>query len=416
MTGVSIPLLLFLVSNLHAVAAGDWPQWRGPSRDGIASGFELPTTLPKELKTIWKVEVGLGHSSPVVSSGRVFILARVNDDEICLGLDAATGKEIWRHAYPARFRMDSAALGHGMGPKATMTIDDDRVYAFGISEALTCLDAASGKVLWEKRYDKDYPDPWPQFGAASSPLIEGNLCIVQLGAQGKGAIVAYDKKTGSETWRNEGEGPAYASPMAFTLVGARQIVTFARNSLLGVDAKEGNTLWSIKFVTPYEQNIITPVAEDDLLVYSGIDQGVFAARIERVAGRTTTGGNPKRAATVWTNKDHNFYMSSPVIHEGHLYGFSYKKKGTFVCLDLKDGKTLWESPGRGGDNASFVVAGNRLLALMTDGTLKVIAADPSGYHELVSWTVASSPTWAHLAVADKCLYIKDAKSLACFEF
>jgi outer membrane protein assembly factor BamB len=415
MTAISITRLgmVSLIALSAAASAGDWPQWRGPARDGVAIGETLPATLPKELKKLWSVEVGGGHSSPVVADGRVILMARQEDREGTLALDATTGKQLWRDDYDAPYRMDLAARGHGKGPKATVTIDGDLAYAFGISEILSCYETATGKLRWRKDFKSEFENAWPEFGTSSSVLVDGDLVIAQIGRDKKGGIVAYNKITGDQVWRTDGDGPAYASPMAFDLAGVRQIVTFTQNSFAGFDAKDGRQLWAFKFSTPYQQNIPTPVVYGgDTIIYSGLNQGVAAIKLEP-AGDESRNLKP---VSVWKAAQHDLYMSSPVIKGDHLYFMSENKKGIFVCLDLKTGKTVWESEGRFGENASVILAGDRLLALNTDAVLKVIGADPAGYKELASYPVANSATWAHLALANGKFYVKDKTKVTCFSF
>lgn len=403
-----LPITLFFNG---LAGAADWPQWRGPGRDGVAEGSSLPRELPKELKPLWKAEVGEGHSSPVIVGSDVYLLTRRGGDEYCLALDAATGKEIWSLHYPAPYEFDHAARFHGLGPKATVTIDEGIFFGFGISEVLTAVDRQSGKLLWQKRFDKEYAPAWPVFGTASSVLVEGELAIAHVGTKDKGALIAFDRRKGTEVWRNESktEGPGYAGPMAFTLAGARQIVTFAQNSLISVDAKNGKTLWTIPYKTPYEQNIVMPVVWRDQLIYSGIDQGVTAIRVVKKGDAFTT-------EKVWHTAAAGMYMSSPVIFGDHLYFLSHLKKGVFACLNLADGKVLWESSGRYGEYASVILAADRILALGAEGKLDVIRADPAGYKVEASYQVSDSPTWAHLALTGSRIFVKNVKDLMCLDF
>lgn len=402
-------MILAMSSGLavRSARAGDWPQWRGPARDGVAVGESLPDALPGKLNRIWKVEVGEGHSSPVVVGNRVYLMARRGDDEYVLGLNASDGSEVWAHHYAAPYKMNMAARGHGKGPKATVTVNDGRVYALGIAGALTCLDAATGEVVWEKRYGEEFGETSPDFGVASSILVAGEFAIAHVGGEKRGALIAYDKASGAEAWRADDDGPAYGSPVAVGAGDAAQIVTFARESLEGVRGVDGEKLWSLKFKTSYTQNIVTPLVIDELLIYSGLEKGVFAVRINE---------NGSQPSKVWTNQKHNLYMSSPVVHDGHLYAFSNRKKGQLVCLDAATGEVKWETKGRMGDNASLILVGDTLLVLTTEAELLAVAADASKYRELAKWEVADSPTWAHLAISGGRLYVKDKTSLTCFGF
>jgi outer membrane protein assembly factor BamB len=401
-----VPAILLGIGIRNA-DAGDWPQWRGPARDGVAAGETLPDPLPDTLRLIWKVQVGEGHSSPVVVGDRVYLMARRDDDEFVLGLDASDGSEAWAYHYAQPYKMNIGARRHGKGPKSTVAVTEGRVFALGIGGALTCLDAASGEVVWSKQYEGEFGQTSPAFGTASSPLVEGELVIVQVGGKRRGALIAYEQKSGAEAWRTVDEGPAYASPVWIGTGDSGQIVTFTRESLKGVRNTDGKKLWSLEFKTSWNQSSVTPLFVDGLLVYSGLHEGVFAVRIRE---------EESQPSEAWTNKRHNFYLSSPVAFGGHLYAFSNRKKGQLVCMDVATGEVKWENEGRLGDNASLTRAGDVLLVLTTEAELQVVAASGEKYQKLAAWEVADSPTWAHLAFANGRLYVKDKTSLTCFGF
>ena len=412
-------LTLGLITPGPVAWAADWPQWRGPERDGVATGSELPEVLPAALEQLWKVPVGLGQSSPIVVGERLFLLARQGEEEVVLALEASTGKELWRHSYTVPFVPAQAAIQYGPGPKSTMAAEGDAVYSFGIRERLLALDAKTGAVRWEKSFEDVYDPPYPEWGAAASPLVEGHLVIVPIGntnrAQGEerrteGALVAYDRANGKEVWRADGIAPAYASPMAFTIGGVRQIVTMGDQSFFAVRASDGELLWSTAFETAFDQNSVTTILYEGMLILSGYQEGAVALRIEPPKG----GDGTWKASEVWRTTRAELYMDSPVRVGHHLYFRSNKRAGTFVCLDPKTGEVVWQSPGRWAAYASTIAVGDRLLALTDTADLKVIAADPEGYHELASWEVATSTTWAHLALAGQRLYVKDEEHLTGF--
>ena len=413
------PTLLLLGTQAFASAAqgSDWPQWRGPNRDGVAPGAELPAVLPAALHQLWKVRVGGGQSSPIVAGDRVFVLARQGEEEVVLALSAATGEELWRHSYPVSYEPRTAAIQYGPGPKSTMLAEGSSVYSFGVRERLLSLDADSGAVRWEKTFEDAYGEPYPIWGTASSPLIEGNLLIVPVGITGseeredQGALIAYDKATGEEVWRLSGP-PAYASPMAFTHEGVRQIVTMDDVSFFGVGATDGDPLWSLDFETAFQQNTPTTIRYDGMFILSGYQWGTAGIRVEPPKGGH---GGPWKVSEVWKTTDAELYMDSPVLVGDHLYFRSNKRAGTFVCLDPATGELVWQGPGRWAAYASVIAVGKHLLALTDEAELKVIAADPSGYQELASWEVADSTTWSHLALSGSRVYVKDEEHLAGFD-
>ena len=404
---------LTLASTAHG---SDWPQWRGPNRDSRAVGGELPAELPAVLDQLWKVRVGGGQSSPIVVGDRVFIHARQGEEEVVLALSASTGEELWRHSYAVSYTPRNAAIQYGPGPKSTMLAEGDSVYSFGIRERLLALDAGSGQVRWEKTFEDLYEEPYPVWGTASSPLIEGDLLIVPIGTTGneeqgdEGALVAYDKTTGEEVWRVDGP-PAYASPMAFDHGGVRQIVTLDDVSFFGVGATDGDPLWSLPFTTAFQQNTPTALRYDGNFILSGYQWGTAAIKVEPPAKP----GEPWTVGEVWKTSDAELYMDSPVLVGDHLYFRSNKRAGTFVCLDPATGEIVWQGPGRWAAYASVIAVDDRLLVLTDEAELKVIAADPSGYRELASWEVADSTTWAHVALSGSRVYVKDEEHLAAFD-
>ena len=381
----------------------------GPTRDGVAVGVELPEPWPAALKRVWQTEIGLGHSSPVVAGGKVVQLARRGDDEVLACLRAADGKVLWRSACPAgAFKPRGVARYHGKGPFATPTIAEGRVYALGISGVLTCHDLGSGKQLWRKTFAEEYEQAYPIWGAANSPLLLGDLCILCVGSHRAGALAAFNRHTGQLAWKLADDGAAYASPQAATLAGKPQLVTLTHSRVVGVEPATGKLLWAVPFKVRYEMNIITPILHNDLVVWSGCYEPARAVRIASDDGALA-------ATKLWQNDAESMFMSSPVRHGDHIYGLATRGKGTLVCIALGDGKTVWSSPGGMGKYASLVRVADRLLVLTTKGDLLLLAADPSGYNELGRCHLTDRPVWAHLAVAGRRLYVKDKTHLACFE-
>ena len=430
----SLPLLAALAGAPgEAVADGsDWPQWRGPDRNGIAAAA-LPDTLPATLEPRWRVEVGEGHSSPVVAGDRVYVHARRGEREVVAALELATGKEMWAHTVETPYQMNPAARGHGKGPKSTPVIAGDHVCTFGISGTLTCLDRVTGEVRWSKSFEGRWEATAPDFGTALSPLVVAapdgrDLLIAHVGGVRRGALTAFALEDGAEVWSWDGDAPSYASPMPFTIDGVAQVVTQSRDHLVAVDAASGELLWSRPFSTAFVQNIVTPVAAGGgVIVFSGLAEDVFALRPRR-------NGESWSVEEVWRNQDLPMYMSSPVlvgdavagnaggavedagdeVAAGTLYGFTHKNRGQLFALDAATGATLWTSEGRLGENASLVVAGDRLLALLDGGELLVAPATREGWQPLGRYPVAESATWAHLVVLDGRLLVKDATTLALF--
>jgi outer membrane protein assembly factor BamB len=391
-------------------SAQEWNQWRGPSRTGAASLFVPPASWPDRPTEQWKVKsAGIGHSSPVISNGRVYLHSRLGEQEAVTAYDLASGKQIWQQTYDAPYQMNPAAAGHGKGPKSTPVIDSGRLYTFGISGVLSAFDTRDGKLLWRNDHKGEFPATSPEFGTAMSPLIDGATLIVHAGGSRNGALTAYDAATGAVRWRWKGDGPAYASPVIASFGGTRQVITQTQGNLVGISARDGTLLWQIPFTTAYEQNIVTPLVVDGVLIYGGINKPTTAVRISQSADKWNT-------EQVWENADVPMYMSSPVHAKGYVYGLTHRNRGQFFCLDAKTGKTMWTTKGREGENASLVISGDLLLAATTEGELIVARQNPSAFDVVKRYTVAESPVWAHPAPAGRGVVIKDAESLTYWTF
>ncbi len=382
--------------------AEDWPQWRGIHRDGVAAGFPEPKAWPEKLTLKWKVTVGEGHSSPVVADGRIFVHARQGDREVVTALQPENGQTIWQEGYAAPYTMNPAATSHGKGVKSTPVVADGRIFTFGISGILSCFDAKTGKPQWRKEFGS------PDFGVATSPVVDHGSVIVHVGGSTQGALTAFDAATGAEKWSWKGDGPAYASPIVVEIAGTRQVVTQSRNNIVGVSAATGDLLWRIPYKTVYTQNIVTPALYRDTLIFSGIGNPVIAVKAIKHGAEWTT-------ETVWQNRDFSMYMSSPVISDDLLFGFSERKSGQFFCLKPSNGTTLWTSEGRQADNAAIVAAGSVCLILTPDANLTVARQSDKAFEPLRKYSVAESATWAHPVVMGHGVLIKDANSLALWD-
>jgi outer membrane protein assembly factor BamB len=392
------------------VVAGDWPQWRGPNRDGLVADATIPATWPKVLKEGWKVTVGVGHSSPVMSNGKIYVFARQGEEETLLCLDATTGKELWRSSQPIAYEMNPAATGHGKGPKSTPVVSNGNVYTFGISGVLSCHDAKTGKVKWRKEFAKDYKATSPLYGTAMSPLVLDGLLIAHVGGQDSGALTAFDGETGSVKWTNNVDGPAYASPIAVNLAGVKQIVTSMQKQIVGVDAASGKLLWKLPAKSQYDTNSVTAVVYKDTLVLSREEQGLIAIRLSKQGAEVA----PQE---IWTNKDVMLYMNTPVLQANQLFAMSVRNKGQLVSIDADTGKTVWQSPGRMGENAAILnLAGKAIVALTNDAKLYVLSPAAKEFMPVAQYTVADSPTWAHPLITGNRIYIKDETSLRMLSF
>ena len=225
--------------------SADWPQWRGPNRDGSIASFVEPKSWPETLARKWKVDVGLGYASPVLVGGRVYLFSRQGDNEVLQALNADTGAKLWDTKYPASFTMNPAAARHEKGPKATPTFAGGKLFTLGMTGIVTATDAATGKRLWQTPASQ----PGPLYHTSMSPLVDRGLAIVHVGSHNQGALTAYDVNTGAVKWHWDGDGPGYASPIVAELEGTRQVITFTQDNLVGVSASTGELLWKRPFKT-----------------------------------------------------------------------------------------------------------------------------------------------------------------------
>lgn len=377
------------------LSAADWPEWRGPNRDGLLTGE--PASWPEKLNLKWKITIGEGHASPILAVGTIYIFSRLNDQETASAIDPADGKIRWQQHYPAPYKINPAATGHGQGPKSTPLYSNGKLYTLGISGILSSFDAETGKLRWRKEFTQQYKEGAPDFGTSMSPVIDNGLLIAHVGGTKLGAITAFDASTGDVKWTWDGDSPAYASPIVVDLGGVRQVVTQTHSNIVSLAVATGKLLWKLPFTTNYDQNIVTPVLYKDTLIFSGLDKGVFAVRSGQI---------------VWQNKDVAMYMNSPVLVGDNLYGFSHLKKGQLFCLDARTGATLWTGSPRAGDNAALLASSSTLFALTPDAKLIVAKPTAKGLGEIRRYDVADGATWAHPLIMPDGFLIKDVKTLA----
>lgn len=395
---------LLLTIALPAAHGADWPQWRGPDRDGVAAGFRAPAAWgPDTLARKWSVTVGEGHASPVVEGERAYVFAREGEQEILRCVALADGKEIWRESQAVPYEMSFAARKHGKGPKATPTLAGGRVFALGIAGHLSAWDAASGRVLWRRDFSGEFKVTSPEFGAAASPLVDGDRVIVHVGGKDGGALTAFDVATGAIRWKWNGDGPGYSSPVLGTFAGVRQLLTQTQKRCVSLDPASGKLLWELPFTTPYEQNSVTPLVSGDLVVFGGVGKPTFAVK---------PGANSAQPA--WETREITMYMSSPLLTGTRLRGMSDKSRGSLFTLDARSGRLLWKGEGRLGDNASLTDIGGALLVLSTSGELTVHETSGDALRELARFKVSDKPVWASPAVYRDRILVKDFDTLTLF--
>jgi outer membrane protein assembly factor BamB len=409
--GVGIWTLGVVVALSVSTSAAQWPQWRGPSRNGVVTAAGTPK-WPADWKRAWRVEVGEGYSSPVVSGGRAFVHSRRDPDELVTAIDLATGKVAWQSKYPAPFNKNQYATSMAKGPHATPLVLGDKVVTLGGVGVVSAWNAQTGALVWRKDYSASVDLSKLFTGTAASPLSEGGSVIVQVGSDVHGGrIIALDPQTGAERWTWKGNGPGYASPVVITVGGSRQIVTMTNGTVEGLDAKTGAALWSSPFPDEWHENIMTPVWTGTHLIVSGTRAGTRAYTLRPFGAEGRQTGGKWQAAEAWKNAEVAWYMSTPVLADGVLYGLSNKKKGQIVAVDAATGALKWATEGRAADQAAILLTPAHVLVLTTGGELVLVRRSPAKYDEERRYKVADSATWAVPVLLPDGLIVRDASGV-----
>ena len=398
----SLAALLLLAS---IAAADDWPHWLGPQSNGTSAETGLATTWPSGgPKVLWKVPGGDGYSSISVAGDRAITLVQRGGKELVVALEADTGKELWSTPIGPAFKNQ-----YGNGPRSTPWIDGDRVYVQSVNGPLACLDAKTGTVVWQKNLLTEFGAKNITWGLSASPVLSGDLVLAVPGAKNAG-VAAFDKKTGAVAWKTGSDKAAYASPVVADVGGVKQAIFFNAAGLLAVTLDKGTELWRIGWPTEFDCNIATPLLlpGNKLFVSSGEGNGCVCYQLQAA-------GPPK---TAWESKGKKSvmicYWATPVVHEGHLYGFAgeFDKRIDLRCIDLADGKVKWSKDGFG--KGALMIADGQLIATTKTGDLVLIRATPTGYEERgrveLLGTNRTVPT-----LAKKKLYVRDLANIFCLD-
>lgn len=378
--------------------AHDWPQWRGPNRDGKVVGFTAPKSWPSTLTPKWKVPVGQGDATPALVGDRLYVFTRQGGDEVLSCLSAADGKVLWEAKYAAR-AVTGPASSHP-GPRSSPTVAQGKVITLGVGGVLSCFDADTGKRLWQITEFTEVP----AYFTAMSPLVADGLCVAHLGGRQRGTVLAMHLATGQVKWKWSGDGPAYASPVLATIDGAAQVVTQTENSLLGLALADGKLLWQVATpVAGRAVNAVTPVVDGSVVIYSGQGRGTHAVRIEKQ-------GDAFAAKPLWSNEDVGSGFTTPVLKDGVLFGIS--DRGNVFAMEAQSGKVLWRDSARRDRFGAVVDAGQVLVALEGNGQLTVFAPSREGFQEIAHLRVAEAATYAHPILDGNRMFIKDRDSLA----
>jgi outer membrane protein assembly factor BamB len=383
--------------------AQDWPQWRGINRDGKVTGFKAPQNWPQQLNQTWKVTVGLGDATPALLNNKLYVFTRQGENELLQCLDAATGKQVWQSAgYPA-VAVSGPAASHP-GPRSSVTVADGKVVTVGIGGDIACFDASSGKLLWR---NEDYKNAVPQFFTGMSPLILSGICYAHLGGPKTGQFIAFDLSTGAVKWKVEGEGPAYGSPVLMTIDGSKQIVFQAQTKLVSLNPGDGKQLW--EFATPVGtgrvQNATSPVTDQNRIYFTGLNNGFNAVEIKK-------DGNSFVVNKLWSNPDFSTSYSTPLLKDGFLYGLSAQSR--LFCINASSGQTAWLDNTALQNFGSIVDAGSVIVVLTSNSNFVVLEPDGQKYKPVAMIKLTETPIYAHPILSGNRIYIKDNESLTLF--
>lgn len=432
-------LPLLASAALHRATADDWPQWLGPQRDAVWRETGIVERFPESgLKRVWRTELGAGYSGPSVAGGRVFVMDRlvpanapkpksvfeasqIPGNERVLCFNESDGKLLWQHAYDCPYDVSYPA-----GPRTTPLVDGGRVYALGTMGNLKCFDVATGRLVWERDFPKDFGLKVPHWGVSAHPLLDGQKLICVVGGEGTVAV-AFDKDSGREIWRAlSAKEPGYCPPMIYELGGRRQVILWHAEAVNGLDPETGRVLWTEPWKLNYGMAIATPRKMGDQLFLSAFYNGSLMLRFEAgkdaptVAWRTTKMSERDTAHL-------NCTMNTPFVEDGHIYGAcSY---GQYRCLRADTGERLWETfaPTSGKSerwgNAFTVKNGSRFFLLSEKGDLIIAKLSPRGYGE-VSRAKLLEPdnhdpgrpvVWSHPALANRRIYARNDHELVCVD-
>jgi outer membrane protein assembly factor BamB len=446
--------------SISAEAPGeDWPRFLGPRGDNTSLETGLIESFPKDgPSTVWKREIGTGYSAPSVRGGTLVLHHRLANEEIVESFDAATGRTGWRHAYPCRYR---DPYGYNNGPRCTPLLTADRCYAFGVEGRLVCLDLQSGKPIWERDTAADFLVPEAFFGVGSTPLLEDGKLIVMVGGQPNAGVVAFDAASGRTLWQSVGrdnwngapmigwpgertyrwttveKSASYASPVAATIHGQRQVFCAMRQGLVSLNPTNGTVNFSRWFQSTGHDSVngISPVVVDDLIFYSAayFRVGSFLLRV-KPDGRSFE--EVWRQPREYQERDPSgklvepvlgIHWNTPVYHNGHLYAFDGRNEpdATFKCVELKTARLKWSRDERWAPHSSphppvygrgsVILADGKLIALGEGGLLGLFRLNPDKPEELARWQVPDLhyPCWAAPVLSRKRLYLRSEDRLVC---
>jgi len=379
--------LLLAACSLSAGESFDWPNFRGPAHNGQSKEAGWSTKWPADgPKQLWKANVGTGFASFAVANGKVYTLGNdKKDTDTVYCFDAEKGTEIWKKSYPCKLDPKYYAGG----PSATPAVDGKFVYSMSKDGEVLCFDAEKGDIVWDKKFAEDLGAVRPDWGFGGSPLIDGDLLVLNIGSFG----LAVEKATGKVKWYSGKEKAGYATPVPYDANGKHAAIIFTAPGAVGVDLADGKELWRFAWPTQYGVNAADPILSGDkVFVASGYDTGSGLFKIEGA-----------KATEVWKSKVMRTHMSGGVLIGEYVYGFD---DTILKCVTLADGTEKWKADGFG--KGSLIAADGKLLVLGDKGILAVVAADPAGYKEIAKAQVLGGLCWATPVLANGRVYCRNS--------
>lgn len=406
------PILLVVLFPLFlqgaASLADQWPQWRGPARDGHAAGETIVAEQLREPSPLWRIAVGGGFASPIVAGGRVIYLDEDGRQEVAHAVDAQTGQPVWKTPFAEVYQDE-----WGAGPRSTPFTDGERVFVQACNGEFRCLDFATGKVRWGFSFG-DYGAKFlgskaregtaTRRGNNGSGLLDGDSVILPVGSVQGASLVCLDKVEGRLRWKTGEDEAAYSSLMVADIAGARQVIAFTADALLGADRITGKILWRVPLKTNAKRHTMTPVVMGNRILVTSHTFGTICFEVSQRDGQFT-------AREFWSNPDLKINLATPVFSQGFLYSHGASKN--LVCFDAATGKERWSQPGFGQQYSSTLAAGGQLLVLTDEGEAALVQASPEKYVELARTQIAGK-NWSHPALAAGRLYVRDQRELICY--
>ena len=383
---------LILLLSPSIAGAGDWPHFRGPTRDGVSveKGWRVEALAPAP-KIAWKAQVGLGFSSIVISGGRAATAGHADGKDTVFCFDAATGKPLWTHSYPAELG-DKFFEG---GTTGTPTFDGDRLFWLSRWGDLMCLDASSGKVVWEKNIAKETGAPIPTWGYTGAPLVAGDLLVLNVGEAGTGV----HKATGKIAWQSAAKDAGYSTPLPVEISGAKFVLMGNSTSYLAVDPATGKEAWRFRWVTQYNVNAADPIVSGGrAFISTGYSKGGVLLEL-----------NTDEPKQLWKTKALRTQMNAAVLHDGHLYGADgdNTESGSLKCVEFAGGAEKWRHEGFG--TGGVVVADGKLIALSAPGELLIAPASPAGFAPAARAKVLGGQCWTAPVLANGLVYCRNSR-------